>query len=110
MHHHLAVRQSNLGLADATKTLPVQIHGANCKVWWKRNSGLGLFFMVWLGPLVAMKGILNASVYNDIQDDSVFPTLWQQFGEGPFLFRHESAPMHIDRSLQLVCRDRGGRT
>ena len=33
-------------------------------------------------------------------DDSVLPTLWKQFGEGPFLFQHDSAPMHKVRSIQ----------
>jgi hypothetical protein len=38
---------------------------------------MGLFFMVRLGPLVPVKGNLNATAYND--NDSVLPTLWQQF-------------------------------
>jgi hypothetical protein len=32
-----------------------------CKVWWKRNNGLGLFFIVWAGPLVPVKGNLNTT-------------------------------------------------
>ena len=31
---------------------------------------------------------------------SVLPTLWQQFGEGPFLFQHDNAPVHKARSTQ----------
>jgi hypothetical protein len=47
---------TNLGLADARRMLSAPMHIANCKVWWMRNNGLGLFFMVRARPLISGEG------------------------------------------------------
>ena len=59
------------GFGDARRMQPARMLSVNCKVWWKRNNGLGLFLMVRLGPLVTVKGNLNITAYNDILDDFV---------------------------------------
>uniref|UniRef100_A0A8C5QSV3 Transposase Tc1-like domain-containing protein n=1 Tax=Leptobrachium leishanense TaxID=445787 RepID=A0A8C5QSV3_9ANUR len=78
-----------------------------CKVWWRRDYGVGLFFRSWAWPLVPVKGTLNASAYQDILDNSRLPTLWEQFGAGPFLFQHDCAPVHKARSIKKWMTESG---
>ena len=48
---------------------------------WGCSSGAGL------GPLVPVKGTLNASAFQEILENFMLPTLWKQFGECPSLFQ-----------------------
>ncbi len=45
-------------------------------------------------------GNLDARAFNVILGNSVLLTLWQKFGEGPFLFQHDNAPLHKARSIK----------
>ena len=56
MHHHLALQCTHLGLVDARRTLSALMHSVNCKVWWRRNNGLGLFLMVRVRPRSSSEG------------------------------------------------------
>jgi hypothetical protein len=60
----------------------------------------GCFSIVRARPLRSSGGKSERYRINDILGDSVLPTLWQQFGELPFLFQHDNAPVHKARSIQ----------
>ncbi|KAK3516229.1 hypothetical protein QTP70_006376 [Hemibagrus guttatus] len=60
---------------------------------------------VGLGPLVPVKGTLNASGYQDILDNFMLPTLWEQFGDDPFLFQHDRTPVHKPSRKMGKCKD-----
>ncbi|KAK3537480.1 hypothetical protein QTP70_012106 [Hemibagrus guttatus] len=75
-------------LSKDTRNKIVDLHQAG-----KTESAIG----VRLGSLVPVKGTLNASAYQDILDNFMLPTLWEQFGDGPFLFQHDCTPVHKAR-------------
>lgn len=50
--------------------------------------------------MVSVTGAFNATANIGIPNNSVPLTLWQQFGECPFPFQHDNAPMHKVRSMR----------
>ena len=48
-----------------------------------------------------MKGNLNISADQDILDNCMLLTLYEQFGEDPYLFQHDSATVHKARSIKV---------
>ncbi|KAK3560392.1 hypothetical protein QTP86_008484 [Hemibagrus guttatus] len=66
-----------------------------------REKGVGL------GPLVPVKGTLNASAYQDILDNFMLPVLWEQFGDDPFLFQHDCTPVHKASSIKTWMNEFG---
>jgi hypothetical protein len=53
--HHLAIQRTNLGLADARRTVHAPMYSANCSLVMSKTY-LGLFFMVWARPLSSSEG------------------------------------------------------
>ncbi|GFX72349.1 transposable element Tcb1 transposase [Trichonephila clavipes] len=43
---------------------------------------------------------MNSEMYVDILDNAALPTLWQYFGEGPFLFHQDNCSIHTSRLAQ----------
>ena len=54
-----------------------------------------------------MNGTLNASAYQTILGNFMLTTLWKQFGDGPFPFQHDCAPVHKARSIKTWMSDFG---
>lgn len=73
--------------------------GEEAVIVWGCFSGAGL------GPLVPIKETLNAAAYQDILENSVLPTLWQQFGDGPFLFQHNCDPVHKTKAIKAWMKE-----
>ncbi|KAI4898858.1 hypothetical protein NFI96_004520 [Prochilodus magdalenae] len=82
-------------------TVPSATFGGEGIMVWGCGSGVGL------GPLVPVRGTLNASTYQGILDNSMLPTLWEQFGDGPFLFQHDRTPVHRASSIKTWMSESG---
>ncbi|GFX34504.1 transposable element Tc1 transposase [Trichonephila clavipes] len=65
----------------------VMFGGGSIMVW-------GCFSWFGLGPLVPVIGDMNSKMHVDIPDNAALPTLWQYFGEGPFLFHQDNCSLH----------------
>ena len=67
---------------------------------------MGLFFRSWAWPLNSSER--NSECFSIPRDFGQFlPTLWEQFGDGPFLFQHDCAPVHKARSITTWMREFG---
>ncbi len=61
---------------------------------YKNMWTISLWVFLRFGPgLLQIKEKHNATA-NIIFDYSVLPILWQQFGDGHFLFQHDNTPVH----------------
>ena len=54
----------------------------------------GCFSCFGLGPLVLVNGNMSFEVYVNNLDNTMLPTLWQQFEFHPFLYKYDNAPVH----------------
>ena len=86
-------------LSDCILT-SVKFGGGRIMVW-------GCFSGAGLGPLVPVKGTLNASAYQEMSDTFMLPTLWEQFEDGPLLFQHDctsaQSKVHKDMDERAWC-------
>ncbi|KAI4875415.1 hypothetical protein NFI96_009897 [Prochilodus magdalenae] len=103
----LVIRWTSLGLA-----VPGEQYWSDCTVPSVEFGGGGIMVWGWcsgvrLRPLVPVRGTLNASADQETLDHSILPTLWGQFGDGPFLFQHDRTPVHRASSIKTWMSESG---
>jgi hypothetical protein len=72
---------------------PVKFGGGGITVW-------GCFLWNGLGPLVILRGNLNAEGYKDILTRCILSTVEDRFGDDSCLYQHDSAPCHKAGSVR----------
>ena len=74
---------TSLGLEVARRKVPVWLHCAKCKIWWRGIMVWGCFSGAGLGSLVPVKGTLNSSTYQEMLDNSWSQLCGNNFGMVP---------------------------
>ncbi|GFS77700.1 transposable element Tcb1 transposase [Trichonephila clavipes] len=78
----------------------VKFGGGSIMVW-------GYFSWFGLGPLVPVNGNMNSEMYVEILGNAALPTIWQYFGESPFLFQQDNCSIHTSRLAQTWVDEMG---
>ena len=92
MVRDVTLRQECVDLTDAWRTVFTCVCCVDSELRKRQCDGFGLFFFVWAKVMVNSN--MNSDIYVSISDNSMLPTLWQQFGTGPFLYEHYNALVH----------------
>uniref|UniRef100_A0A0E9WC53 Uncharacterized protein n=1 Tax=Anguilla anguilla TaxID=7936 RepID=A0A0E9WC53_ANGAN len=56
-------------------------NSANCKVWWKRNNGLGMFFIVWARFHSSSEGKSTSITWQDWMNKCCIWPIFRHFNE-----------------------------
>lgn len=99
---YLATRWMSPGLTVVRRTLLDWLRCTTSSLVERGVMVWGRFTGLELGHLIPVKRTLNASASKDIWDHFILPTLWEQFGDDPFLFQHACAPVHKERPNKMT--------